>query len=323
MKSIKAFVYLDKHKMYSISSQIFEGLTEYIVNYSIERNEDRHGTENEEGRILGHILGKELGTESRRFLHDYSYSVFEKKLIGDSQVLELNNSNLGTYMPKIKNHSFLKITGRAVFKDVKLMVHTMESFNEMGKALAYVTTQNEFLRHEQGEEELNKGKRTRNSSSAAKARTRNMKEKEIEIIAGKLGLQIDPEFLKRMAYLLKYGYKDQLEFQIPLTSTELEMRELIFSAILNRSYLEEDEETLIKRYSRNTEKELTMFGIVTQSENVSGKEESENEQKPTELKLALMELNNQISAIEEKYTGKLANEVIVDPIAIYRELHNT
>ena len=31
MKKIKSFVYLDVNKMYSISSQIFEGLTEYIL----------------------------------------------------------------------------------------------------------------------------------------------------------------------------------------------------------------------------------------------------------------------------------------------------
>jgi hypothetical protein len=30
MDNIKSFIYLDEYKMYSISSQLFEGLTEYI-----------------------------------------------------------------------------------------------------------------------------------------------------------------------------------------------------------------------------------------------------------------------------------------------------
>ena len=31
MKKLRSFVYLDNYKMYSISSQLFEGLTEYVV----------------------------------------------------------------------------------------------------------------------------------------------------------------------------------------------------------------------------------------------------------------------------------------------------
>lgn len=31
MGCIKSFVYLDEYKMYSISSQLFEGLTEYVL----------------------------------------------------------------------------------------------------------------------------------------------------------------------------------------------------------------------------------------------------------------------------------------------------
>ena len=31
MDNIKSFIYLDEYKMYSISSQLFEGLTEYIL----------------------------------------------------------------------------------------------------------------------------------------------------------------------------------------------------------------------------------------------------------------------------------------------------
>lgn len=33
MSGIKNFIYLDEYKMYSISSQIFEGITEYLVDH--------------------------------------------------------------------------------------------------------------------------------------------------------------------------------------------------------------------------------------------------------------------------------------------------
>ena len=33
MRTVKSFVYLDEYKMYSISSQLFGGLTEYLIDY--------------------------------------------------------------------------------------------------------------------------------------------------------------------------------------------------------------------------------------------------------------------------------------------------
>ena len=34
MQAIKSFIYLDEYKMYSISSQIFEGVTESLMSYT-------------------------------------------------------------------------------------------------------------------------------------------------------------------------------------------------------------------------------------------------------------------------------------------------
>ncbi len=319
MKNIRAFIYLDKHKMYSISSQIFEGLTEYIVDYTNDRNEDIHAAQNTDGLILGHILGKELGTESKKFLHDYSYSIFEKQLCNDNQVLDLNAENIKTQMMKISDCNFIRITGKVIFNDVRLMVQTMESFNDVGKALVYISEHANILQKNKHEKETTGEFREGNKRSTVKTRRRTISDKDTAAIASDRGLNLDSEFLKKMAFLLKYGYKDQLELQIPITFYDQEKKDVFFSAVLKRNNLEENEESLIKKYARNTEKEFTMFGMVTQSENSrDGEEEAELE--PKGMKQALMKLNTQISVIEDTYTGKLANEIIVDPIAIYREL---
>ena len=47
MNSIKSFIYLDEYKMYSISSQLFEGLTEYVLTgekKSFSESEQQKGT---------------------------------------------------------------------------------------------------------------------------------------------------------------------------------------------------------------------------------------------------------------------------------------
>ena len=46
MQMIKSFVYLDEYKMYSISSQIFEGITESLMSYqesTTEKGEEQKG----------------------------------------------------------------------------------------------------------------------------------------------------------------------------------------------------------------------------------------------------------------------------------------
>lgn len=37
---IKNFIYLDEEKMYSLSSQLFEGITEYVLNESSSEQSD-------------------------------------------------------------------------------------------------------------------------------------------------------------------------------------------------------------------------------------------------------------------------------------------
>ena len=52
---IKNFIYLDEEKMYSLSAQIFEGVTEYILN---ERSSELENAESQKGPITsGKILG--------------------------------------------------------------------------------------------------------------------------------------------------------------------------------------------------------------------------------------------------------------------------
>ena len=46
---IKSFIYLDDYKMYSFSSQLFEGITQYILKEDVQAAEEQH---EQKGRIL-------------------------------------------------------------------------------------------------------------------------------------------------------------------------------------------------------------------------------------------------------------------------------
>lgn len=67
MQKIKSFIYLDEYKMYSISSQIFEGITESLMSYqgaTTEKEEEQKGPI-ASGRVMADILKSESGTQEK------------------------------------------------------------------------------------------------------------------------------------------------------------------------------------------------------------------------------------------------------------------
>jgi hypothetical protein len=92
------------------------------------------------------------------------------------------------------------------------------------------------------------------------------------------------------------------------------------SANLKRDYLKEDESLLIKKHSRYSEKELVIFGMITQSQGKTDNPYISNPNSPKDMKEALLTLTLGLSDVEEKFVGKLDNEIIIDPIAVYQEL---
>lgn len=93
----------------------------------------------------------------------------------------------------------------------------------------------------------------------------------------------------------------------------------IYSANLNRKFLRENEDLIIRKYSRKTEIDFTLFGIVTQHK----RKKTESKEPPKEfsnLKEAMMNLVSSLCHVESTFSGRLDNEVIIDPIALYTEL---
>ena len=283
---IKNFIYLDEYKMYSLSSQIFEGITEYLVNtdYKEEENNDSQKGNLGSGRILADIIKDGNKTEERKYLHDYSYILFEKYLVENNKVADINilNNDLNI-VESCTNTSFIKIKGKATFNDMESLVSTLKDFNKLGKAFSYMNIMK------------GKGNNFKNTEEYAKNN----------------GLKLEPKFIESMTTLLEYGYDKQLEIQI-------NHKEYLFSTNIKREYLREDEKLLIKRYSRETEKEFVLFGIVTQCQETITKDDIEKNN--DNIKVAIMNMVTKLTDVETSFTGKLPHEIIIDPIAIYTEL---
>lgn len=321
MKKIRSFIYLDNYKMYSISSQIFEGLTEYILkseNTNIKEKEEQKGPVFS-GRVLADIIEKDTNYTEKKFLHDFYYNLFEEALQKDNRVLEINKSNISTELDKIPDYSFVKIKSNVVFNDLETMEKTISSFNRMGEALGFITLKAKYDELMKEAQEDFKNIKDRNQKSNANHILKNKVSFKKVLIDE--GLNLDDDYLKNMEYLIQYGYHRQFEVQMPLSNSE---NLILFSAQLNRDNLKESENNIVKKYSRESEKEFTLFGIVTQKMTKQKKEEmfeslKINNEDPN-LKEAMFNMIKQLSNLENTFVGKLDYEYVIDPIALYIEI---
>lgn len=141
MDPIKNLVYLDEYKMYSISSQIFGGLTDFLVDFHHEggENKEQQSGPFASGKVLASILTSGTSTGERRFLHDYSYTLFESALDKAGKVLDVSNLSHAEIPESLESANFVVVRGKAIFHDMRAIDTILSNFNRLGEALAYVT----------------------------------------------------------------------------------------------------------------------------------------------------------------------------------------
>jgi len=325
IKKLRSFIYLDNYKMYSISSQLFEGLTEYIVQTNNERKTEEESQKGPigSGRLLADIIEKNTNQTEKKFLHDYSYNLFEDTLKLENRVLEIDLDNINENIKKINEFSFIQVSGNVVFNDLKIIEDTIKNFNHIGGALGYITQKAEY------DEEVKKLK-----DSFKDITDRNQKAKVNSLLKSKTnfkkyliesGLNLEEDYIKNLAYILDYGYNQQFEVQIPIRAEDNSYH--LFSAQLKRENLKDDEHSIIKKYSRESEKKFVLFGILTQTLTSKEKEDiffqlkaKEEDSDDVIMKEALMNVVSQLTNLETTFTGKLDYEFVIDPISLYIEI---
>ena len=197
MQDIKSFLYLDEYKMYSISSQIFQGLTEYSLDY--------HGTKDEEeerqsgplgsGRVIASILKSESSIEAKRYLHDYSYTLFEQHLNAQKKVQVIRGDNIGEVIACLDSLAFVEIRAKAVFNDMNSLNSTIGSFNQLGEALAYVGSFEELSNARQQLATLADSTTDRNEKARLRQRLKALS--DVEKLATSKGMRQDPKYLEK------------------------------------------------------------------------------------------------------------------------------
>ena len=326
MKNLRQFIYLDEYKIYSLYSQIFKGFTDHVVNYSESKSSESEQQKGPigSGKFLIDLASERIGQQEKRFLHDYTFTLFEEELEAQQKVLTYDSTASEEYFNTLTPGSIIRVKGPAIFNDVKAICDLLKEFNRLGEAITYVTTYSTRAEIQKIANQSLKEEKDRNTRAKVKATLKNLN--NIQILAREHGFHLDEELLKNLKYLFDYGYSEQFELQI--YPFEQQSEDPFFSALLKRDCLREDASLLVKKYSRQVQGEFYLLGITCQCPQIESIESTENSE-PTELtensespnfRKATGNLVSKLKLLEDQFIGRLGNEIILDPLAVYRAI---
>ena len=317
MTTIKNFIYLDDYKMHSMSSQVFGGVGHSKSSYedvtkgasqNIEGLE--HSNLHEESPIIEHGFGH----VAHKHIHDYAYIEFENRLRKDGKIISLSEENFDSAMIQVSGDKFVEIRGKTALIDMNTLRFTIGNFNEISKSLTNVVNFSRIAVIKQLMEEQIEATNDRNEKARIKQRMKSLINEEC---AKNPATKLDEDYIKDLETVLEYGFRDQFVIQITVGS-------YIFSAECDPADLREKKDLLIRRFSRFPETEFVIIGTISQSLNqtsnvVNDYIKSQPEESPN-MKNTIMDLIRHLSKLESAFIGRLENEIIIEPVAVYWEI---
>ncbi|MCD5977242.1 DUF6414 family protein [Pseudomonas quasicaspiana] len=309
---MKSFIYLDQYKMYSLSSQLMEGVTDYILKESKSTQTDTEQQKGHvaSGRIMAEIIESASASYEKKFLHDYAYSLFENKLVAENKISDIKyDDDLQSVASGVGNCKIIRVKSRAKFVDSLEIVKSLRSMQEVTQSLGIITS-NDF--REEIADLINKlsGEVGAKKSELAQLRDRLKAASNPNNYGDQSGNS--RFYQKHLADVVEYGFQGGLDFSMLLATMQV-------TADLNRDNLRESIDSIVKKYSRISEVEFVMLGVVTQCGQRDGDEDLTMIDDGN-LKGAISNTISALSAFESTFSGRLQSEIIVDPIAIYVQL---
>lgn len=284
---MRNFIYLDSEKLRSFSSQMFEGVADFIVS---SEQEDNESSKNQKapigsGRTLADIFKTSRSTTELRFLEDHAYTIFEQGLISSNILQIIINEEI------CDNRSFVKVSGQTKINDTRATKDLVSNFNDIGLAL-YTAINFQDL----------------STKSLGKFPSDN----EMKARAKLEGMQMDPKLLASLSTLIQFGLNGMLEIEISLPGVS-------YSAPLKRNFLREDETLLVQKYSRLPHKNFTVVGTITQIKDEISSRDIDDVKDQDNIKKAIRVLSEHMHGVEDAFAGPSSGEIVLDPIAVYLE----
>lgn len=311
---MRNFLYLDEYKVYSLSSQLLEGVTDYILKESKTHHSDSETQKGPvaSGRLMAEIIETTSASIEKKFLHDYAYSIFEEKLSAAGKLTNVDSScTFEELDPGNGGNKFVRITAKAQFLDSSDVVKTLDTIVDMQDSLSIISNNDVRLALIEKLAELGENKTAKLSSGPIRTELSRLSKSQ------RSADEVANERLqyKHLSTILAHGFKGRLDISMRL-------HDCIVSADLKRKCLKDDEDFTFKTYSRVSNIEFVILGIITQyrpagmTDDLIEAADSNDEN----MRAMLHNSANAIHGLERQFTSGEGNEIVLDPIAVYIEL---
>lgn len=324
-KVIRDFIYVDIERLYSLYSQLFEGVADQIVQSYMDEATSK---KSQKGSILkGEDIEKQVAEMSRRtenkFLHDHMYNLLEAEL--SRAIQEPSGINKDNYRDVLKEAFIVKVTGTAKINDFGRATIFIERLNTLTESFAaLVVYDNETIAAKTELEALMRS--VPNSKEKEQIKKEINKLKDPKTYAREMGWSVDETLIKSLRLIMDFGFPDAM--QIVITPSN-EDGGVDFTGVLDKRWLRIQPEFLRALYGGAVEWNWTMVGQLTFMPGVTPltQEDADKVGVPDNslkdsisLKVPLQNVFERLRFFERMaLEGGKRIEIILSPLAVYRE----
>lgn len=326
MAKIRDFIYLDVERLYSLYSQVFEGVADHIIQSYIDSLQQTDSSKRvpflQESDLKTKVVEVSRRTENK-FLYDYMYNQLEERI--SKAIVEASDALPENYREQLSEAFVIKVVGTAELEDFQRTREITDKFNSIGAAIHYITTFNaEAARAEERQIKELKWRADNTKDRNAKIKA----EREFETTLQNLhqshrdqaltrGLGFNQDYLQYLCFLADNFYPERFDVTIvPITE------KISFRGVLDKKWLRVQPSFLRSFYS-GLALNWTMVGQITRFPDLPRSDHKKIEaQEPNEpsLRDAYLNMTRQVYELEKTFTAsKLKAEIIISPLAIYRE----
>ena len=243
--ALRDFIYIDKNRMYSLYSQLFEGVVESLVRSVSYSNEEQKT----ERKLEETIIDASVKVQNV-VLFDHIYNTLEEKMKHHLLIVDEN-----TKREDIIPASIIKVSGYVTIEDYEHLSYLMENFNDFGLAIATIQLRSNDEH----------SKKTNNS---------------IEQYAKSNGLYLDKKFTASIVKIIENFHGDSMEILIETGNENLDVG---FKAFLEQDYLRLSPNTLRSLYGRKPCMKWTLVGEITDISYIQNEYQEKNKNLFSEL----------------------------------------